>query len=208
MRRLAVSVLVLAALGGAGLAHAQKGLSTGPNIDAMDNVRRIEENKMRQVEIPRKAGLDALQAQNFVEAEKRFAELLSHDPTTTDANYLMGIAKIGLNKWPEAKISLEAAVKAEPQRPEPKARLGVAYVMTGDIDAAKGQRTLLSIMAANCTSGCKDSQRIADNMAMLDKVLNAVAKQKAAAAASAPAPATASTPAQAPAPAPAPAPSN
>lgn len=208
MRRLVASVLVLATVGGVtgvtGAAHAQRNgtasLSNGPDIAGIDNARRIEENKLRALEAPRKAGLAALQAQDFVQAEKEFTKLLGFDPTTSDANYLMGIARIGLNKWPEAKENFEVAVKSEPKRPEPKARLGVAYVMTGDVEAAKGQRTLLSIMAANCTGDCKDSQKIADNIAMLDKVLAAVAKQKAANAAPAAAPA--------PPPAPAPAPSN
>lgn len=194
MRRVAISILVFAITASAGIASAQKGLSTGPNLDAMDNARRIEENKLRALEAPRKAGLSALQAQDFALAEQNFTKLLSFDPTTSDANYLMGLSQIGLKKWTEAKQYLQLAVAAEPKRPEPKLRLGIAALMTGDIDTAVAQRTELADLSAKC-GGCGDAQKITDNIATLDKVI-AAAKKAAMPAA---------TPAAAPAPAPAPA---
>lgn len=180
MHKLVLSVLALAAMGIAssatGAAHAQKNgtasLSNGPDIAGIDNVRRIEENKKRALEVPRKAGLAALQAQDFAGAEKEFAQLLSFDPTTSDANYLMGLTQIGLKNWPSAKSYLELAVQNEPKRPEPKARLGIAYIMTGDIAAADSQRTALLMLADKC-NGCADTKKISDNVAMLEKVLAA-----------------------------------
>lgn len=179
MRKLVASILVLAAIGAtAGVSHAQKGLSTGPNLDGIDNARRIEENKLRALEAPRKAGLAALQAQDFALAEKNFAELLSFEPTTSDAHFLMGLAKLGLEKWLEAKVSLEAAVQDEPKRPEPKARLGVAHVMLGDINSAADQHDALSKMARDCQR-CPDAKAIADNLTMLDKLLVRVTSKPA-----------------------------
>jgi len=181
MRRLVASILVLVAIGAAGsTANAQKGLSTGPNLDGIDNARRIEENSLKALDAPRKAGLAALQAQDFGLAESHFAKLLSFDPTTSDANYLMGLAKLGLKKWPEAKLSLEAAVKSEPKRPEPKARLGVAHVMLGDINSAADQHDALSKMVQDCQR-CPDAKAIADNLTMLDKLLVRVTTKPASA---------------------------
>ncbi len=175
MNKLAVSILILAAMGSAtGAAIAQKGLSTGPNMDAIENARRIEENKMRSLEVPRKAGLAALQAQDFALAEQSFTKLLSFDPTTSDASYLMALAQMGQKKWAEAKLSLEDAIKKEPKRPEPKARLGVADIMINDMDGAAKQRADLVALASDCGS-CGDSRRIAENIAMIDKVLAAIA---------------------------------
>lgn len=174
MRGVLASILVLAAVSSAaGVSIAQKGLSTGPNLDGIDNARRIEENKLRALEVSRKAGLAALQVQDFTLAEKHFAELLAFDPTTSDASYLMGVTQIGLNKWAEAKQYLEVAVKNEPKRPEPKARLGVAHVMLSDFASATAQRTELASMASKCTGDCPDAKRIADNLAMIDRVLAA-----------------------------------
>lgn len=179
MRRLVTSLLVLGAINAAtGMAIAQKGLSTGPNLDGMENARRIEENKARERDGARKAGLAALQEQNFAAAEQEFAKLLSFDPTTSDASYLMGLAQIGLEKWPEAKLSLEAAVKTEPKRPEPKARLGVAHVMLGEINAAADQHDALNAMVQECQR-CPEAKTIADNLLMLDRILVAATRKPA-----------------------------
>ena len=178
MRRLVASVLVLAALGAtAGAAHAQRGLSNGTNFDAVNNAQRVDEDRLRKLEVPRKAGLAALQAGDFVLAEKEFTTLLSNDPTTSDAHYLMGLAQLGLEKWADAKVSLEAAVASEPKRPEPKARLGVANVMLGNINSAADQHDALSAMYAECQR-CPDQKLIGDNLMMLDKLLVAATKPK------------------------------
>jgi len=179
MRRLVVSILALAVIGGSiGIAGAQKGLSTGPDLDGIDRAARIEEQKRRDLEAPRKAGLEALQAQDFAAAEASFATLLSKDPTTSDANYLMGLAQIGLKKWPEAKQYLAVAVTEEPKRPEPKLRLGISALMTGDIETAKVQRAELATLSSTCGS-CPDAKKITDNIATLDKVIDAATKAAA-----------------------------
>ena len=189
MRRLVFSILVLAAIGGTtAIASAQKGLSSGPDLDGIDRSTRIEEQRRRDLDIPRKAGLEALQAQDFAAAETNFATLLSKDPTTSDAHYLMGLAQIGLKKWPEARQYLAVAVTEEPKRPEPKLRLGIAALMTGDIDTAKTQRAELTTLSATCGS-CPDAKKITDNIATLDKVIAAATKAATPTAAPAPAPA-------------------
>jgi len=178
MRTQAVSILAMALLAlSTGVAHAQPGLSGGNDLDAIDKAHRLDQEKQRDRDATRKNGLDALQAQDFTLAEKEFARLLSMEPTTSDANFLMGLAKIGLNKWPEAKASLQAAVASEPTRPEPKARLGVAHVMLGDINSAADQHDALGAMARAC-NGCPDQKAINDNLLMLDKILVAATKPK------------------------------
>lgn len=188
MRGLLLSILLLAAMVSAsGVANAQPGLSTGMNTDGIDRNRRIEEDQRRALDKLRKAGLEALQAQNFVLAEKSFEGLLAKNPTTSDANYLMGLAKMGLKKWPEAKQFLEIAIVEEPKRPEPKARLAVAAIMANDIPLATSQRAELVSMKARCNGSCPEASLITGNLAMVDKVIAAV---NAPPAAPTPAPAT------------------
>jgi Flp pilus assembly protein TadD len=175
MPRLVFCVVIMAAL--SGVAHAQPGLSGGNDLDAIDKAHRIDQEKQRERDASRNTGLEALQAQDFTGAERNFAKLLTFDPTTSDANYLMGLAQIGLKKWPEAKVSLETAVKLEPKRPEPKARLGVAHVMLGDINSAADQHDALGAMAREC-NGCPDQKNINDNLLMLDRILVAATKPK------------------------------
>jgi len=180
MRGLLVSVLMAAAMGAtAGVAHAQPGLSGGNDLDAIDRAHRLDQEKQRVRESTRKVGLAALQSGDFAAAEKSFATLLSYDPTTSDASYLMGLAQLGLQKWPEARLSLEDAVANEPDRPEPRARLGVALVMLGDINGAADQHDALSAMWRGCNK-CENAQAIADSLTMLDKILVAATKPKPA----------------------------
>jgi TolA-binding protein len=176
MRGLMLSVLMLAAFGAAtGAASAQPGLSTGLNPEGADHASRIEDNARRALMAIRKTGVDALNNQDFATAEKTFAELVAKTPTTSDAHYLMGLAKLGLKNWAEAKQFLEIAVKQEPKRAEPKSRLGVAYVRLNEIDAAKKQREELAAMEKKCKGTCPEAPAIASNLALLDQVLAAKA---------------------------------
>lgn len=178
MRGLLVSILLLAAAGGVtGVASAQPGLSGGNDLDAIDRAHRLDQEKARARDAARNVGLAALQSGDFAAAEKSFTTLLSYDPTTSDANYLMGLAQLGLQKWSDAKLSLQAAVISEPARPEPKARLGVAHVMLGDINSAADQHDALSAMWSACNK-CENAQSIADSLTMLDKILVAATKPK------------------------------
>lgn len=164
-------LLMFVAIGAASVAHAQPGLSTGLNTDGIHNANRIEENTRKSVMALREAGVEALRVQDFAAAEKTFTELLSRNPTSTDANFLMGVTKIGLKNWEGAKQFLEIAVKQEPKRPEPKGRLGVTYAVLNDMEAAKEQRAELASMERKCRKTCADAAAIAANLAMIDQAL-------------------------------------
>lgn len=178
MRSLVLSVLILAAAGAAsGVAHAQPGLSSAPNLDGADNANRIAENAKRKLDGMRKEGIEALQKQDFAAAEKAFGKLVAQNPTTNDANYLMGLAKLGLQNWTDARQFLELAVKQDPKWPDPKSRLGVAYLRLNDADAAAKQRADLATLSSGC-NGCKDAKSITENLAMLDRAIAAAQKPK------------------------------
>lgn len=171
MHRPSFFVLLAAGLASASLAHAQPGLSTKPNYDGIFNADRIDENTQRQLQILHSAATDALAAQDYAGAETTLSQLVRRDPTTTDASFLMGLAKSGLGKWEEARTHLEAAVKKEPRRPEPKARLGLAYAMLNDKDGVNRQRADLVSLDAACKSTCGDAKWIADGIALVDQAL-------------------------------------
>jgi hypothetical protein len=173
MRGLLLALLFLAASGVmSGVADAQPGLSSAPNLDGVDNANRIGENARRKLDGMRKDGVEALQKQDFAGADKILTNMAAQNPTTTDAHYLLGIAKLGLQNWAEAKQVLEIAVKKEATRPEPKARLGVAYLRLNDTGGAMKQREDLAAMAEKC-KGCADAPRIAENIALLDRAIAA-----------------------------------
>lgn len=173
MRRAGFLVLLAALLASATLAHAQPGLSSGPDYDAIHQAGLAGENTERQLQALHSAATDALAAKDYASAETTLAVLVKRDPTTLDANFLMGLAKSGLGKWEEARTHLEAAVKSEPKRPEPKARLGLAYAMLSDRDGVNRQRAELVKLDEACKSACSDATWIAEGIALVDQALSA-----------------------------------
>lgn len=183
--RLCTLILAAIQLSAAGIAHAQaqnplsplKGLWNAPDYDAIYNAERIDEFARRELLNLHKAATEALDAKNYAAAEAILGELVRRNPTTTDAHFLMGLAKIGLGRWGEAKPFLEAAVAREPRRPEPKTRLGLTHVRLGDIDAARKVRADLASLAGACATACEDAIWIADGLLELDGALAAPAAQ-------------------------------
>jgi hypothetical protein len=170
-RSFGVLIVAVAGLFLAGAANAQKGLSTKPDYDLIDKADRIDDNARAALLALHQNGVEALENKLYPVAEKIFGDLLLRDPTTLDANFLMGLSKIGLEKWAEAKAFLEIAVKQEPKRPEPKTRLGLMYIKLGDPAAAVRQRAELANLDKDCKKVCADSFWIADGLASLDQAL-------------------------------------
>ena len=156
-----------------GLAHAQPGLSTKPDYDRIYAADRVDEYAARELEVLHKTAIEALDAKDYAAAETTLNQLVGRDPTTIDAHFLMGLARIGLGKWEDARASLEIAVQSEPKRPEPKTRLGLAYLKLNNAAGANQQRAELASLDAACKSACADAAWIADGLVLLDQGLGA-----------------------------------
>jgi hypothetical protein len=193
MRTRMIQGLVLAAtLAFAGAAHAQEGLSTKPDYDLIYTADRVDDNARQDLSTLQQRALAAMQAKDFAGAEVALAEVLQRSAKAPGANFLMGLAKIGLEKWSEARPYLEAAIVDEPKRPEPKTRLGITYVKLGNPDAAKVQREALVALGASCKNACQDATWIAEGIALIDQAMSseqAAARISAAALAAVTAPA-------------------
>ncbi len=183
-RKLAAVMLGLACAPGA---LAQPGLSTKPNYDLIATADRIDEGTQRDINKLHNGAVTALQARDYASAEAKLAELFDRGGVPTDSHFLMGLAKIGLEKWGEAKPFLENAVAYEPARPEPRTRLGLALVMLNQPDQARAQREALIQLDIACNKTCADQTWITDGIRTLDQALAAKspANQSAKLAASA-----------------------
>jgi tetratricopeptide (TPR) repeat protein len=113
----------------------------------------------------------ALQSKNYTVAEGIFEDVLKSNPRHPDGNFLMGVSKMGLSKWDEAKIYLEKAVKLNPKGADPKSRLAITLVKLGDTAGAKVQRAELQKLSDKCKAKCREAQWIAQGIAMVDEVL-------------------------------------
>jgi len=116
-------------------------------------------------------GVQAIQAKNFQVAEGIFDEILRQNPNHADANFMMGVTKMSLNKWEDAKKFLEVAVRKSPKEPDPKSRLAITLIKLGDVDGAMKQRADLEKMDKDCKGKCRNAQWIAGGLAMIDGAL-------------------------------------
>ena len=158
-------------ISGLGAAHAQPGLSTKPDYDLIYKADRIDEGAETGLAQLQQKGIAALQAKDYATAEATFNDLLARAPASIGAHFLLGLSQIGLEKWELAKASFERAVIDEPRRPEPKARLGLTYVMLKNTDGARAQRDALATLDAQCMSTCSDAAWIKDGLTALDQAL-------------------------------------
>ena len=113
-------------------------------------------------------GVGALKAQDFIEAEEIFAGVLRRKRGNADANFYMGVTKMNLGEWEDAKTYLEIAAEKKPKHPDPKSRLGVTYAKLGDTAGAKEQRAALEKMDEDCKGNCRNAQWISGGIAMIE----------------------------------------
>jgi TolA-binding protein len=187
MKTVTLSVLILVSAAFAGLANAQEAPATPtappaetssyiapePSVWDGDAWRRIPgPDLVSRME----SGVSALKANDFALAEQIFGNVLRRKPASADANFYMGVAKMNLGEWEDAKKHLEIAVRNKPKHPDPKSRLGVTYAKLGDAAGASVQRAALEKMADTCKRSCKDfAPYIAGGIEMIDKALGETA---------------------------------
>lgn len=182
MKTVAISILLAAGAMLASAAHAQ---TAEPPVSAPQSSPPIHDPGLSQpqwsyepwgVDAPTdrhsiRYGVGALKAQDYTEAEAIFANVLRRKQYNADANFYLGVAKMNLGKWEEAKEPLAIAAKKKPKHPDPKSRLGVTYAKLGDIGAAQAQRAELMKMSNTCKDDCKLSPYIIAGIEMIDAAL-------------------------------------
>jgi Flp pilus assembly protein TadD len=116
-------------------------------------------------------GVAALEANDFTRAEEIFAETLRYNQNNASVRFYLGVVKMNLGKWDEAKRYLKTAARKLRKLPDPKGHLGVTYAKLGDIAGANAQRARLVKMAEACKGTCKLSPYIMDGIQMIDEAL-------------------------------------
>jgi Flp pilus assembly protein TadD len=87
-------------------------------------------------------------------AETLRARSLQHNKNNASLRLYMGIAKMELGKWSEARHYLRTPAREMRKDPEPRSLLGVTYVELGDFAGAHAQRDALVKIAAACEGSC------------------------------------------------------
>jgi TolA-binding protein len=184
MRTVTLSLVLVASAAFAGLASAQEAAPpaaapayTDTPAYTANNQPEWDGDAWRQFPGPAivsrmEAGVAALKAMDYMTAEEVFAHVLRVKPANADANFYMGVAKMNLGEWEDAKTHLEIAVRKKPKHPDPKSRLGVAYAKLGNTTGAIAQRAELVKMSETCKRSCKDfTPFISGGIEMIDEAL-------------------------------------
>lgn len=116
-------------------------------------------------------GVAALEANDFARAEEIFAGILRYNQNNDAIRFYLGVAKMNLGKWDEAKRYLKIAARELRKLPDPKSHLGVTYAKLGDTAGAYAQRARLVKMAEACKGKCELSPYIIDGIQMIDEAL-------------------------------------
>lgn len=118
-------------------------------------------------------GVSLLQAGEYKKAERKFKDVLRHNSKDARANYHMGLAKVGREKYKSARKYFERAIDQRDSYAEAREQLGRVHARLGDADKAQVQLDALKSMLAACQGNC-DSRRmevIRASVAGLEQVL-------------------------------------
>lgn len=121
-------------------------------------------------------GLEALDAGDYSKAEKKFGEVLEVAPKHPQANYYMGLAKVGRGQHKSARRYFERAVKELPNFVDAREQLALVYIETGESDKAEEQLAALKELQAKCAGGACGDQgaRVDQAVATVENALAGV----------------------------------
>jgi tetratricopeptide (TPR) repeat protein len=146
----------LAASGGGGGGGAAPSIS-GPTIDP---VKRYQD------------GVTALQASKWKDAQQAFSDVLKVADRDANANYMLGLAYAGENKFKESKKPFENAVKySKGDLAQARGWLGKVYIKTNEPKKADEQKAALAAMKDKCAGACKDAAAIDTAIKQVDDAI-------------------------------------
>ncbi len=152
-------------------ANAQINLG-GVDTNRFERGAEIDRGKASPQQL-HKAGVAALEAGDFAEADANFTQLVEKQPRNADANFLAGLARFGLQDWEGARAYLEVASNRDKRRPEPKTRLGITLIQLGDLNTAIDVYRELEALNERCKGRCKDDEWIKQGILELGTALSA-----------------------------------
>jgi len=124
------------------------GGSTMPNSPPSMSARNFDPT------VEYKKGLDALQAQNYKEADRAFKRVLQSLPRDANSNYMAGLARAGLGELKDASRYFEKAVKYNADLIPAQQELGITWAKLEKPDKAKAVLDDLKQRSAACADAC------------------------------------------------------
>lgn len=101
-----------------------------------------------------KKGLEALQAENYKDADRAFGRVLQAIPRDANSNFMAGLARTGLGKLKDARRYYEKAVKYDENLILAHQELGITLARLGEADKARAVLDDLKQRATTCADTC------------------------------------------------------
>lgn len=101
-----------------------------------------------------KKGLEALQAENFKDADRAFGRVLQAMPRDANSNFMAGLARTGLGKLKDARRHYEKAVRYDANLIPAYQELGTTLAKLGEVDKAHAVLDDLKQRATACADTC------------------------------------------------------
>jgi tetratricopeptide (TPR) repeat protein len=121
-------------------------------------------------------GIEALQEGDYKKAEKRFGEVLTVAPKHPEANYYMGLAKVGRGRDKQAVRYFKRAFEERENFVEAREQFALAQIRLGERADAEEQLAAIQAIAAACTPESCDAaytERCAKAVAAIEAALAA-----------------------------------
>ena len=119
-----------------------------------------------------RAGVAAYNARDYARAAEQFGEVLKIVPKHGEANYYMGLTQVALEESKKAVRYLKKAAKYDKNNFEARARLGMAYLATGNEKKANRELETLNKTLDKCGDcGVGRKGRIEAAIEMLESAL-------------------------------------
>lgn len=118
-----------------------------------------------------KKGIEALQAENFKDADRAFGRVLQAVPRDANSNFMAGIARAGLGKLKDARRYYEKAVKYDDNLILAHRELGFAWAKLGETDKARAVLDDLKQRAATCADTCAQAADLKTAIPAVEAVL-------------------------------------
>lgn len=101
-----------------------------------------------------KKGVEALQAQNYKDADRAFGRVLQSLPRDANTNFMAGMARAGLGEMKDARKYFEKAAKYDDDLIPAHQELGIAWAKLGEPDKARAVLDDLKRRAQSCADAC------------------------------------------------------
>jgi tetratricopeptide (TPR) repeat protein len=120
-----------------------------------------------------RAGVAALGENRFADAKKNFDHVLAMTPKDANANYLAGLARVGLKDSKGGLRFFEKAIKIDDSLIPAHKQYALALAATGQKDKAQAELDALKARATTCGDGCPQAADLRDAISAITTQLGA-----------------------------------